>query len=256
MRMVNVKNLVLAVSIVAVAASVAHAIPELQLYIEGATYDMDSESWVWDGVIGVDPVRLWVIGNVAGPGGMGTIADVKLSAVYFNTGYVPTITLTPTTMGGGIGSYGGFTDPSTPSAPINSFLPGQHDATGGTPTLSDGSSLPSHGEYGDDRAWQEWSLGDFDLTDSPMADFIFDFPAPSAEGEGQINVYDINISSFDFSMVGSYIHFDAYNSIDAGNHAKAVFAPFSHDATIPEPGTLALLGLGLAGLGVRLRRKH
>jgi hypothetical protein len=246
------KHLVTALAFVLVAASAAHAIPELQLYIEGATYDNISESWVWDGILGTDPIRLWVIGNVRGPGGHGPISHVKLSAVYFNTGYVPTITLTPTTAGG-TGSYGGFTDPSVPLAPVKTF-PG-HNIAGGTPTLSDGTHLASHGEYGDGRAWQEWELGNFTLRDSPVGDFIYDFPTTLYPGTAQINVYDVSISEYDFARAGEYIHFDAYNSVEAGNHARSIFAPFSHDATIPEPGTLALVGIGLAGLGARMRRK-
>ena len=62
----------------------ANAVPILQLYLEGATYDFATESWVLapGGSSGGDPFRLWAIGNVAGPGGAGTISDVRLSIAY------------------------------------------------------------------------------------------------------------------------------------------------------------------------------
>jgi len=62
-----------------VGAQVAYAIPELQLYIEGATYDTGSATWVFSGS---GTFRLWVIGNINGPGGTGglPIQDVKLAA--------------------------------------------------------------------------------------------------------------------------------------------------------------------------------
>jgi len=246
------KKLLILLLIVMFAAPVAHAIPVLQLYIEGATYDYGSESWVWGGEIGVDPVRLWVIGNVSGPGSHGAVRDVRLSASFVNTGFNPTITLAGTQVGGS-GSYMGVDDPST--AGPATLTSNSYVTDGSSPTLSDGSSLAPHGEYGANRAWKEWDLGDFWRQDSHIGDWIGDFPLPADLNAfaGQINAYDLTISASDFAAVGSYIHFDAYNHIEGENHAR--FAPFSHDASIPEPGTLALLGLGLAGAGLRFRRR-
>ena len=56
-----------------VVTSTAQAVPTLQVYLEGATYDTATETWVAD--IG-DPLRLWVIGNV---GSHGTISNVRLA---------------------------------------------------------------------------------------------------------------------------------------------------------------------------------
>lgn len=225
-----------ALSLLLALAPPAAAIPVLQLYIEGATYDAASESWV---TTAVNPVRLWAIGNVAGPGGMGPISNVRLSAAYPATTGPVTIGLTPSTTGG----FGGFFDPSTSPAPT--FI--QSVTNGSAPLLSDGSSLPSHGIFGPGRHWQEFGLGNFTLTDSPMADFIVSFPSTLFPGTGQINVYEVSVTGT------SAVHFDLYDTVTAANHAK--FAPFSHDAdALPEPAPLALIAAGFLAL-VLIRRR-
>ncbi len=233
------------------AAAPARAVPLLQLYVEGAVYDYDHESWVFDLDTG-STIRLWAIGNVAGPGSKGTIYDVKLSAVYRDIapGMDATLSLTSGTTGG----LGGFGDSSTPATPLFN----QYDDSGALPQLSDGSTIAPHGTYGEGWEWQEFRLGDFTLTDSPIANFIDTFPTAPATPSGQINVYEIEIDSNI-----TEIHFDLYDSIMARNGARAVFAPYSHDAGtgtnephhVPEPGTLLLGGLALAAAGRRLRRR-
>ena len=47
------------------ASGNAPAVPVLQLYIEGATYDAANESWYYPG----HDFRLWTIANITGPGG-------------------------------------------------------------------------------------------------------------------------------------------------------------------------------------------
>lgn len=241
----------------------AQAEPILQLYVEGSTYNTDHESWVFAPNDG-DPIRLWVIGNVDGGGGKGTIEDVKISIVYDDPGTPVSISLTPSTTGG----YGGFVDPSTPAAPtLNQIVD-----DGSLPQLADGSSIAAHGVYGSGAEWQEFALGDFDLTDSPIGDFVNDFPTSFSLEAGQINVYELTI-------VGDVtdLHIDAYDHVFAGNHVRSVFAPFSHDAgtgvndpgtdpeddpvLVPEPGAagLFLAGLfliGLFALGARSGRRR
>ncbi|GAB4542954.1 MAG: hypothetical protein Tsb0010_19650 [Parvularculaceae bacterium] len=224
----------------------AAAEPILQLYIEGAEYDAATETWILQRQIG-DPLRLWAIGNT---GKSNPISNVRIAAAYSQadiTGPVNFI-FTPTTTGG----LGGFTDPSTPAAPA--FL--QTVSDGSVPLLTDGGSLPSHGIYGAGVEWQEFLLGDFTLEDSPLSDFINTFPAPNKPGEAQINVYDISISGLG---AGAFVHFDLYDSVQSGNKARSVFAPFSHDAgntVVPTPGSLGLLALGLIGAGAALRRRR
>lgn len=216
----------------------APAIPALQLYVEGAAYDTDTQTWIVETDFSA-PLRLWTVGNT---GGVGTIYDAKL-AVAYDAGSTPTFDITAATTGG----TGGFTDASIPSAPA--WV--QTSTAGDTPLMGDGDPLPNHGEYGAGTWWQEFSLGDFSLTDSPIADFVDSFPTPSAQW-GQINVYEIMITG------AEWLHFDLYDHYLSRTRAVYKFAPFSHDAggtTVPEPTPIALIGVGLLVLGlVRLRR--
>lgn len=242
------KRVSLIVGLCGLLATQVQAIPALQLYIEGATYDSASETWVADVTSG-DPIRLWAIGNLGQlrtthP----TIYDVKL-AVAFEAGKNPTITLKGSTTGG----YQGFLDPSTPPD-INTVW---NYGYGTIPLLSDGSELPSHGVYGAGVDWQEFMLGDFNQQDSQMADFINSVPTAESSPQqwGQINVYEITVTGTD------WVHFDLYDHIESASRGriKYVFAPFSHDAEgmgVPDGGmTLVLLGIGLAGLAVASRQR-
>ncbi len=218
-------------------ATNSFAVPNLQLYLEGSTYDQTSETWV---LKSPEPFKLWVIGY-------GGVYDVKLSIVY-DSQVNPTFTFTPSTTNG----YGGFTDPSVPSTPTYS----KTVSDGSTPVMGDGSSLPDHGAFGTGQTWQEFKLGDFVKTDSPVADFSTTFPSPTLF-TGQINVYSISVSGV---PADTEFHFDAYDHIYLNNaKVKYVNAPFSHDAgftTVPEPSIVLLFGIGVACLGAcRLKKR-
>jgi hypothetical protein len=218
----------------------ASAVPVLQLYIEGATYDTQEESWY----VPSTTFRLWTIANLTGPGGTQglPITNVRLAAVYDDPGTPVSITISPTTIGGN-GAYNGFTDPSKPRVPVSL----RTVSDGSSPLIGGNRYLPPHGEFGSGRTWQEFALGDFTTADSQIADFIHAFPTPSAGYSAQINAYDVVVN-------GSYAHFDLYGEVvDARGRVSYINAPFSHDATdgpndVPLPATLALLGIGGIGL--------
>lgn len=217
----------------------ARAVPALQLYVEGSTYDGATDTWV---LSTSGSFNVWVIGNVAGPGGVGSIYDVKLSAAVM-TAESGSVALTSTTTGM-------LTDPSTPVAPIANGL----SADGAIPIKGDGSLLPAHGVYGPGTSFYEWSLGDFTLTDSPIANFIDVYPSVFTANAGQINVYQVSVSGY------TTVHFDAYDHYEARSGFKYVKAPFSHDAEvspIPEPEIYAMMvaGLGLLGFAAWRREK-
>jgi len=242
LKQASTKLGLLAAGIVAASVVQSQAVPILQLYIEGATYDTASETWVADFSSG-DTIRLWTIGNVAGDGGKGTIYDVKL-AIAYSSGDNPNIMITESTTGG----YNGFIDPSV----ANTAVFNKTVTDGSLPKLGDGSSLPDHGVYGAGTSWTEYGLGDFSKSDAKGGDFINALPSPPASGY-DINVYEITITGTDF------VHFDLYDHyLSNSGMAKYKFAPFSHDAEggrVPDGGsTLALLGLALVGVGVAFRK--
>jgi len=230
------KKILVVLALVGIMAPAANAIPHLQIYIEGATYDAGWDSWI----ISDNSFVLWVAGDVYKDG---TIFDVKLAASMYGTSGSMTISPTQTAL---------VTDPSTPIGPTDLGS----DETQFSGTAFD--QIDSHAEYASADAHNFWDLGDFSLMDSP----IYDFPVtPWVDSEaGQINAYNVTVTGWDA------VHFDAFDHTVSTNPAgvekvKYWFAPPSHDGTgggdgvIPEPGTLGLLGLGLAGLGFRIRRR-
>lgn len=227
---------VLLVTLIGAVVGQGNAIPVLQLYIEGATYDPVNETWL----VTRPSFTLWVIGNVEG---FGTIYDVRLAAAVRNN-EEGTITLTPTTTTL-------LFDPSLPPQPQpTANFPSPEGAIPLMPPNN--RPLPKHDVYTSGVRFYEWKLGDMTLKDSPVGDFVYGFPA-SFPKQGQINAYLVKVSGF------SWVHFDTYGYIQSGGHQgrqRSVFAPFSHDALhTPEPGLVILLMGGLGLLYHRRRRK-
>lgn len=244
------------------------ALPSLQIYIEGATYQKGpdgaggEDTWVL-GSSDQSTLRVWAIGDI---GGKGAIEDVKLAIAYSVNSQPVTFEVKGSNTGGLGGFYqGGGTEATAADGAYN-----QTGDEGAVPKLSDGKNLPIHGEYGLGVVWQEFLLGDFTGTDYKLADFQaadglpFNFANPTYASTGEIRVYEIAVLSAATGAVS--LHFDLYNHHQAGNKAKAVFAPFSHDGTgtgalptpVPEPSTvaMALMSLSLLGaVGLRQRRR-
>lgn len=193
----------------ALAATSVHAIPVLQIYVEGATYDPNSQTWVTS----ESDFKLWVVGDVDAHG---PIYDVKLTASYF--GLNGTISFTPTTTNL-------ITDPSTPSAPSLSS-----SGTGGHPVL------PPHGIFNDATLhhWDDLDIGDMTLTDSPIGDYSGTPTWPSSfPDNGQVNVYMVHVEGW------TKVHFDAYGTtIDTTDgHETTWKTPGSHDGQVPVQDT-------------------
>ena len=188
----------------AIAAS-AQAIPVLQIYVEGATYDTNTQTWVTS----QSDFKLWVVGDVDA---QGPIQNVKLVASYF--GLNGTMTITPTTSGL-------ITDPSTPGAPVL--------ATTGTASHP---VLPAHGIFNDATLhhWDDLAIGDMTATDSPIGDYsgAAAFPV-SFPDNGQVNAYQVHVTGW------NKVHFDAYGvTINTVNgHETTWKTPFSHDGQVP-----------------------
>ncbi len=190
--------------LVAFAAS-AQAIPVLQIYVEGATYDTNTQTWVTS----QSDFKLWVVGDVEA---QGPIHNVKLVASYF--GLSGSMTITPTTAGL-------ITDPSTPGAPTLAST-----GTSGHPIL------PAHGIFNDATLhhWDDFAIGDMTATDSPIGDYSGTpaFPA-SFPDDGQVNAYQVHVTGW------NKVHFDGYGvTINTVNgHETTWKTPFSHDGQVP-----------------------
>jgi hypothetical protein len=120
--------------------------------------------------------------------------------------------------------------------------------TGGArPLLADGTPVVAGDAFGHGTVWQEFSLGDFVLTDSPVGDFSGGFPTDLAPEAGQINVYEV-------SVVGgsrARLHFQLYGTTGGSAKIAACASRPNVDVFLaPEPAGFfvwGLLGLTFAG---------
>ncbi len=237
----NMKKILLVLTISLLIAPAANAVPDLQLFIDGATYDLDTQTWVLASTGSVD---LYVI-----------------SANEEHTGVIVSMALS---------GFGEFEDP-TSSVSVTGFGYDQTDWDYGFGPITtvetwDGSEdLPRHGIF---PTWfAEVNTEDYNMSQmvgdvQPGTDFwdpSIGGPGP-ANASGQFKVFSLSIDA----PLGTSVHFDAYTLMNEGILADIVideFAPFSHDGTatiVPEPGTILLMSTGLLGMGLSAirRRKH
>lgn len=193
--------------------STASAVPNLQLFSPDGVYDAATETWV----IGGGSFEIWVVA-----------ANLD-KRDYFNITLVSSLrqgvdpfsgSLTITPFGGSSTTFGGL------------------DYILGTPPSSD--PLPAHGIFPTNYVE---TLVASSLTDGNET--VLDYQ-PGSSGSNNFG------KIFKFNVVSTYefVHFDGYAFMN-NTDGKRVFAPFSHDVSaVPEPTTMALFGLGLAGAGV------
>lgn len=234
------KKFLLTALLVTALASTSFAFPELQLYIDGATYDAGSQTWVASG----QNIDLYVIANM-------DLDDVLVSIALDQNEY--TSSMNPD----GIASA--TFDGSTV---INDWTWGDAPLATVDPDPNNLKDLAGHGVY---PSWYaEFNAGNFRVADGggigdvePINGTYFD---PSAGYLDPANTNQLGqFKKFSVSLAGAMsFHFDAYTLNEDGS--IQYFAPFSHDAGTttthtPEPATMLLFGLGLAGAGVYRRFK-
>lgn len=221
-------------TLLAICGLSAHAVPNLQLDIDGGFYVGGTE----ESVVTTD--ELFTLNAI-----LTEDKKATLDQTYFvSVAVIPSLSETTP-----------FPDVGT--IVIDGAI---YDVTGdmnyGTPPLDvalESKDLPSH---------------DIFPTYYLELEFQFDSLMETATYNVQDNPGGLDTSgtgsfyqSFDFDISGlaeGYdLHFDLYNTaLKKGDTVLGQFAPFSHDArTIPEPSVLALLGVGLLGIAFSRRKQ-
>ena len=220
-----------------VFAQSSFAIPILQLYVDGSTYDTATESWMtYD-----DPFTLQVLG-ARQQRSLKLVDQVMLHIAVPAEYYRPSGTVTISAIQSSL-EHGVFAPLTFTADSFVHGIPAQLSGTSG--------SARSHGIY-QDAYYLSVQLDSLDVRKTP-ADKVINYVdiakgLTPGTGIGDIDRYLISYSDF------FLIHMDLTGVAHYDNKKKdgPIFAPFSHDAdaptpppAVPEPATLALILVGL-----------
>ena len=254
--MISLKNTLAAAiagGMVMLASHAAYAIPALQLGPGMGTWNYDNGTQTW--VTNDNPFNLSAFAN-ADPGN-GAYAWDAAGAIA-QTAYL-VLSAVPKIVSGDGFDVTVDNDGGTLSILTSGF---------GAPPLEDANSLASHGIF--DTYFEVYEFN-FDESIIRIGDTQ---PGQTGTGNGYKETFDITINALLAGVTG--IHIDLFTVSGNGVYGPGgspdkklvnAFAPFSHDAQfggngggngtpVSEPGTLALFGLGLAGVGFIRRRQH
>lgn len=253
MTLRHLRPLLLSGLILLVGSSRAAAYPLLQLDIGGGRYDTSTET------VTATSMAFTLYAYLTPPPN----TSAQALAAMLNKPYYLAAALSPQVSAAG--SLGTFSfnnqtiratqDMIYGNPPFERFLGG---------AARDSGDLAKHGIY--DTYFKEFSFTFSPTQRTAAYDTAVNTgrgPTPNPNGGMYFMAFTVNTTLLDPRY---QIHFDMYDEVlkNGGDIDIGNFAPFSHDAismrhggaAVPEPGSLILLGSGLAALVARQRRRR